>query len=69
MTATYDGRLVLRQGSSKASIEACCRELDMRIMDGQVYVSNKAIMLRHRTDNRGEPIQFCPFCGTRAVRE
>lgn len=67
MAVTYDGSLVLRRTGSRAVIEPCCSVLHRCVMDGQVYPSSGRILLRHRRDDRGEQLYYCPFCGARAV--
>lgn len=61
MTATYDGRLAV----TKTGIAACCRDIDICVLRGQIYTGTKGQLMLRMTDNprKGMTIKSCPFCG------
>ena len=46
MTATYDGRLAV----TKTGIAACCRDMDVCVLRGQVYTGTKAKAMLKQLD-------------------
>ena len=66
MTATYDGKLILRD---KKNIEPCCRWMAEAVYTKSVVSGTQAKepIIRVKLEVLTAPLRFCPFCGAKAV--
>lgn len=65
MTATYDGRLIVR---TKGGIEPCCPAMHDAVYSGVVYkgtLDKRPCVSIRMEDKRGRAIAMCPWCGSR----
>lgn len=65
MTATYDGRLVLRE----KAVEPCCRSMgDALCLDVvKIGSANKVRIVKIAVAGRWFVLHFCPFCGAEVI--
>lgn len=69
MSYHYDGKLVY--GETSKVLEPCCREMDMCINRGAIYMSAQkgkvhGLMLKIQDNpKRGYMFFMCPFCGAK----
>lgn len=69
MSVTYDGNLRVIRQSGKVKVEPCCPQMHECLVVRQFYpTASGQLALKHRGDDRGEVVSFCPFCGTRVVQ-
>lgn len=62
MTATYDGRLILRIGGK--GIEPCCESMHRAIIEGVIYrgtTGRRPCVSMRMSERNGIPICRCPF--------
>jgi len=60
MTATYDGKLSVRD----RAVLPCCAAIHVLIMRGHIYATTQGtVALRTDVKGKGMTIGFCPFCG------
>lgn len=65
MTATYDGKLVLRE----KTVDPCCRSMGDAICLGTVKIgtANKVRIVKISVAGRWFVLRFCPFCGAEVM--
>ena len=66
MTATYDGKLILK---GKKNIEPCCRWMAEAVYTKSVIPGSQAKenVIRIKLEGMAAPMRFCPFCGATTV--
>ncbi|WII06998.1 hypothetical protein PED39_05270 [Methanomassiliicoccales archaeon LGM-RCC1] len=69
MSVSYDRRL--RYGTVSKVLEPCCREMDMCLLNGVIYMSAQkgkvhGLMMKIQDKpKKGYMFFMCPFCGAR----
>jgi hypothetical protein len=70
MTATYDGKLILREKEKR--VEPCCENMHTIVTHGSVKITStakgaviKAMFAQTSNDRIPLRFTFCPFCGAK----